>query len=62
MEKLNGWENANSFGDFKTLKAGAYKCEVKGVEELRSSNGKKFIKISLDIVEGEFKNYFSYKY
>jgi hypothetical protein len=62
MEKLNGWENANSFGDFKALKAGAYKCEVKGVEELHSSNGKKFIKISLDIVEGEFKNYFSDKY
>lgn len=62
MEKLNGWENANSYGDFKTLKAGAYKCEIQGVEELKSSNGKKFVKISLDIAEGEFKNYFSEKY
>ena len=62
MEKLNGWENANSYGDFKSLKAGAYKCEIKMVEELKSSNGKKFVKISLDIAEGEFKNYFSEKY
>lgn len=62
MEKLNGWENANSFGDFKTLKAGAYKCEIKRVEELKTTNGKKFIKISLDIVEGEFKNYFFEKF
>lgn len=62
MEKLNGWENANSFGDFKTLKAGAYKCVIKVVEELKSTNAKKFVKISFDIAEGEFKNYFADKY
>lgn len=62
MEKMNGWENANCYGDFKTLKAGAYKCVIKGVEELKSNNGKKFIKISLDIADGEFKDYFAEKY
>lgn len=62
MERLNGWENASSFGDFKSLKAGVYKCEIKGAEELTSTNGKKFIKVSIDIAEGEFKNYFAEKY
>lgn len=62
MEKLNGWENANSFGDFKTLKPGTYKCIIKGVEELISTNAKKFVKISFDIADGEFKNYFADKY
>lgn len=62
MEKLNGWENANSYGDFKLLKAGAYKCEIKKVEEFKSSNDKKFVKISLDIADGEFKGYFTEKY
>ena len=62
MERMNGWENANSYGDFKTLKAGAYKCEIKKVEELKSTNAKKFVKISLDIIDGEFKNYFTDKY
>ena len=62
MERLNGWENANSFGDFKSLKAGTYKCIIKGVEELISTNAKKFVKISFDIAEGEFKNYFTDKY
>lgn len=62
MEKMNGWENTNCYGDFKSLKAGAYKCEVKAVEELKSTNGKKFVKISFDIADGEFKNYFADKY
>lgn len=62
MERLDGWENANCYGDFKTLKAGAYKCIIKNVEELRSSNNKKFVKICLDIADGEFKDYFTDKY
>ena len=62
MERLNGWENTNCYGDFKSLKAGAYKCKILGVEELKSTNAKKFVKISFDIADGEFENYFADKY
>lgn len=45
-------------GADKKLVAGGYVCMIKGTEEKVSSTGKNMVVLYLDIVEGEFTNYF----
>ena len=62
MIKPGDFENVQAFSDFKALPAGGYVCKVMKVEEATSSSGKPMIIVSLDIAEGEYKDYYSELY
>jgi hypothetical protein len=63
MERPADFDNVQAYGDFKPLPAGGYVCRIMGVEETAAkSSGAPMIKISLDIAEGEYKDYFANMY
>ncbi|HIR90664.1 MAG TPA: hypothetical protein IAC01_02630 [Candidatus Limicola stercorigallinarum] len=45
-----------SDGGYASLKPGAYKCTIMKVEDVPA---KEYLRVFLDIIEGEFKDYFS---
>lgn len=63
MQKPQDFDNVQAFGDFVPLPAGGYVCRIMGVEETAAKESKApMIKISLDIAEGQFKDYFANQY
>ena len=63
MERPADFDSVQSFGEFTPLPAGGYICRIMGVEETQAkSSGAPMIKISLDIANGEFKDYFKNMY
>ena len=63
MQKPQDFDNVQAFGDFVPLPAGGYVCRIMGVEETAARESKApMIKISLDIAEGQFKDYFANQY
>lgn len=63
MNKPNDFDNVQAYGDFKPLPAGGYVCRIMNVEETNAkSSGAPMIRISLDIAEGEYKDYFANMY
>lgn len=65
MEKINNWENIEIKGieDFKRIQAGGYVCVIKNVEEyISEKTNNKSLKVEVDIIEGEFKDYFQKSY
>lgn len=65
MIKPQGFDETQSYGEMEALPAGGYSCVIKSVEILYTGNspeGKPYLKILLDIVEGKFKDYFQKKY
>lgn len=62
MNKPAGYDEAQSFGAFETLPAGGYKCLIKRVVCEQALNGKNFLKLAIDIAEGEFKDFFRKKF
>ena len=59
MKKPNGYDEARAYGDYIPLPAGNYVCKIMSVEETQSRAGKPMIIISLDIAEGEYKDFFA---
>ena len=57
MEKPQGYDEAQAFGEFETLPAGGYKCIIKKVACEKTQAGKEYLKLAIDILEGEFKNF-----
>jgi len=55
MKKYPGWENVEENGNFNSLKPGGYIAIIKNVAD---DANKECLKISYDIAEGEFKNYY----
>lgn len=62
MQKPQDFDNVQAFGDFVPLPAGGYVCRIMSVEETASRAGAPMIKISLDIAEGQYKDYFANQY
>lgn len=62
MEKPTGYDNAQAFGEFETLPAGGYKCIIKKVGYEKSQNEKAYLKLAIDILEGEYKDFFKRKF
>lgn len=62
MEKPQGYDEAQAFGEFETLPAGGYKCIIKKVAIEKTTAGKEFLKLAIDILEGEFKDFFQKKF
>lgn len=58
LEKFD-WDNVKaSGGGFQKLPAGAYICEIKHVDEVKTRDRGTQIVLSVDISEGEFAGYF----
>ena len=55
MKKLN-LGNVQEFKDFKSPKAGGYVCGIMRAEDFPD---KEYLKVYYDIIEGEFKGYYT---
>lgn len=62
MKKPNNYETTQAYGDFTPLELGGHICKIMKVEETKSKAGNDMIIISLDIAEGDQKDYFSKQY
>lgn len=55
MKKIENWNEIKETGDFETLIAGGYVAVIKNIE---NDEKKQCLKISFDIAEGQFKDYY----
>ena len=62
MNKPEGYDEAQAFGEFDTLPAGGYKCLIKKVVCKKTQAGKEYLKIGFDIAEGEYKDFYQKKF
>ena len=62
MKQPKNWENTQAYGDFEALELGGHICKVMGIEEVKSKAGNDMLIISLDIAEGEQKDYYANLY
>lgn len=62
MNKPNNYETTQAVGDFTPLKLGGHICRIMQVEEKQSRTGLTMLVISLDIAEGDQKDYFANQY
>ena len=51
-------KNRKSGAAFERLPKGNYVCKILNVEEVTYKNGKRGIKISFDIAEGDYKDFY----
>lgn len=62
MNKPNGYDEAQAYGDFRALPAGGYKCLIKKVACEKTQAGKEYLKIAFDIADGEYKDFYKEKF
>lgn len=62
MQKPNDYDNVQAYGEFTPLKLGGHICKIMQVKETKSKAGKEMLEISLDIAEGEQKDYYAQQY
>ena len=62
MEKPQGYDETQVYGEFETLPAGGYKCLIKKVVYEKTQAGKAYLKIGFDIAEGEYKDFYQKKF
>lgn len=62
MNKPVGFDEAETFQEFKRLPKGGYICKIVKLEEAISQNGNDMINVYLDIADGEFKGYYMRRY
>ncbi|QHQ61368.1 hypothetical protein Ana3638_11775 [Anaerocolumna sedimenticola] len=62
MQKPNDYDNVQAYGEFTPLKLGGHICKIMQVKETKSAKGKNMLEISLDIAEGDQKDYFAQQY
>ena len=62
MNKPQGYDEAQAFGEFETLPAGGYKCIIKKVACETTQAGKEYLKLAIDILEGEYKDFFQKRF
>lgn len=65
MERIDNWEKVEAKGmeDFKALPIGAYECIIKKAQVHKNpESGKESFKVAVDILSGEYKDYFKKRY
>lgn len=64
IRKGSDYEQTSAFGqsEFKPLPKGGYICRIMMAEETISSTGRPMLHIAFDIVEGDYKGYFTNLY
>lgn len=55
MKKINDWENIKEADEFTSIKPGGYIAYIKNIQD---DTQKEYLKVSYDIKEGEFKDYY----
>lgn len=58
MKKPTDYDQTRAHADYTPLPPDGYVCVIKSVEEVQSSTGREMLKITLDIHEGEYKEYY----
>lgn len=58
MKQPKNYNNTQGYDEFEALQLGGHICKIMNVKEQKSSTGKDMIVISLDIAEGEQKDYY----
>ena len=54
--------NRKKVGNFELLPKDNYVCKIMGIEEVKYKTGKSGLKISFDIAEGDYKDFYTKKY
>lgn len=62
MINVPKYNKENRRQSFEILPKGAYVCKIMDLEEVTYKNGKRGIKISFDIAEGEYKDFYAEQY
>lgn len=62
MKPIKNWDSVQAVEDWKKLPNGGYVCQIFGVKERTVSNGSSMLEVSVDISEGEFKDYYAADY
>ena len=59
MEKVQGYDEAQAItGEYERLNAGGYICKIISAKEEKSKSGKRMLVLTLDIAEGDKKDFF----
>lgn len=61
IKRFGDYDKTKSYGSFEQLPRGGYVLQIKGVELLTNRIGE-YLKISADIFEGEYKDFFAKEY
>lgn len=61
IKRFGDYDQTKSYGSFEQLPRGGYVLQIKGVELLTNRIGE-YLKISADIFEGEYKDFFAKEY
>lgn len=62
MNKPQGYDETKEFGEFEVLPAGGHKCLIKKVVCEKTQAGKEYLKLAIDILEGEFKDFYQRRF
>lgn len=63
MKPIANWDKVQAAGDYETLPAGGYVCDIKQVKEVGNRSGVgTHLEISVDICEGDFSGFFARDY
>jgi hypothetical protein len=60
--KVPGYNKENRRQSFEQLPKGAYVCKILNIEAMKSKSGKDMAKISFDIAEGDYKDFYTKQY
>jgi len=62
MKAFKDYEKTEAYGNFESLPKGGYVLKIMAATEETASNNNKYLKLSCDIVEGEYANFYTMKY
>lgn len=62
MKKPTDWEKITPAGAYIPLPANAYVCKIMAAKCVTTKSGSEMLEVSIDILEGEYKDYFANDY
>lgn len=61
IKRFNGYNETKAYGNYQTLPKGGYVLKIMGAEVCNGNYGQ-YIRISCDVAEGEYKDFFANEY
>lgn len=62
IQKWNDYDNVKGYGDFERLPKGGYVVKILGVSIGQNSDFRTYLKLSCDVIEGEYANFYTMQY
>lgn len=62
IQRWNDYDKVKGYSDFEQLPKGGYVVKILGVSIGQTGDFRQYLKLSCDIVEGEYANYFTNQY